>query len=424
MQTVYLDSLDIAKRACVHLGCAQILDVEEDSVQNYEITSIYDKLRQAELRRSLWVFSVKRCALRPLDTTTKVIVPELWDDAILYRPGSIVRDANGALWTSTMNANINYAPGTTPAWDTYFGPRSVTLYDEDIAYYAGELVYVATGSTGYVIFMSLISNNEDAPTTATAWDVLVTYKKDDVVKNAGTMWRSLVELNLGQTPSEGPAVWSSETTYTIGNSVTGSDGFRYTALGTTTNHDPVTDAGVHWSTAGVPTAWTALPAQYEADMNWLPIYGSVQSLGILYPLGSGPFSQQGTRNVYMLPNGFLRDLPQQPKAGSTNWLGASSAAPYRDWEYEGEYLITTDADVILYRYMADVTDVRKMDANFCEGLAARIAFETCERITQSGTKKNAIGLSYDRFMKEARMLNAIQGGEIEAPEDDYIACRR
>lgn len=156
---------------------------------------------------------------------------------------------------------------------------------------------------------------------------------------------------------------------------------------------------------------------------WKNLGIASSSLDILYPIGSGPKSQNGTRNVYRLPNGFLRQAPADPKEGSTSWLGAPSGLSYDDFNLEGNYFTTTEVDPIILRFVADVTTVPSMDPMFCEGLAARIGLEVCEALTQSTGKLQSIGAAYNRFMSEARIVNGIETGSTEPPIDDYIACR-
>ena len=74
-----MDSLDIANRALFHLGVQPLQSVTENSQRNATITFLYDKVRRAELRRNCWRFSTKRVALRPLTTTTQMVVPALYD---------------------------------------------------------------------------------------------------------------------------------------------------------------------------------------------------------------------------------------------------------------------------------------------------------------------------------------------------------
>ena len=421
----FLDSLDIANRACQRVGCSRILTVDEDSKANNELTFVYDKLRRAELRRNFWVFSIRRAVLRPIDTTTMLLDPAVWDATVTYAPGAIVKDENGSLWQSMMTENINNEPGSTVAWDGYFGPMTVHLYDAETTYYAGELVYAPAGNPGgYVVFTSLINGNEDDPEVGDAWVTTTTYNYGDVVTYGGYNWRSLIELNQGITPAVAPLDWDSTAVYAAAETVVASDGYIYTSVaGSNTGFDPVTDAGVHWTNSNLPAAWTRTPTVYTAATNWRPLFAAIRRIDIQYPVGAGPLSQSNTRSVFRKPNGYLRTAPEMGKQGSHSSLGAPSGLDYNDWEMEGDYIISSETTAILVRFVADLVDVSKMDDMFCEGLACRMGFETCEAITQSSSKQQTIGAAYLRFMTEARLVNAIEVGPTEPPEDDFITCR-
>jgi hypothetical protein len=86
-------------------------------------------------------------------------------------------------------------------------------------------------------------------------------------------------------------------------------------------------------------------------------------------------------------------------------------------------LISSDTGPITLRFVADITDVTEMHTLFCEGLAARIGLEVCETLTQSATKLGAIAKLYDRWMGEAGIIDAIEDGFDEPPEDDLIIVR-
>ena len=422
----YLDSLDIANRVCQFVGCPKILDIDEDSIQNTEITFAYDKLREAELRRNVWKFAIRNAILRAIDTDTMVLVPAEWDTVVTYLSGSIVKDENGLLWMSAIPNNRANEPGQSTAWERYFGPLTVTAFDADdeIAYSAGELVYVVTGEGGYVVFVSLTNENEDVPSTTSAWASTTTYKMDDVVSHSGSNWRSLIEINLAITPAEGPNAWDEDAIYTVGNDVTGSDGFQYEAQGTTTGDDPTTDDGTNWVANGTTTGWTAIPTLYTAALTWRPLFAGLEHVRLMYPPGVGPSSQAQTRNLFRLPSGYLRMAHQNPKAGSFTLMGSPTGLSYSDWDFQGNYFSSGAPDAILFRFVANVTTVSDMDAMFCDGLAARIGMAVCEPITQSGSKLKDIAGQYQTFMTEARLANALEVGAVEPPEDDFLACRR
>lgn len=419
--------VDIANRALQHLGAARIsesLGFTEDSTNAAEMAFAYDKLRRAELRSNLWKFSTRRAVLRPIDTDTMIIAPALWSSTTVYRPGAIVTDEGNQLWISNFPNNLNNAPGASFFWDAYIGPLTAQPWDEDTSYFAGELVYVYPGDGTVKAFVSLENSNTDNPETATDYDATVTYMKDQVVTSAGTPFISLIDFNLNQTPSATPAAWDDGTAYTIGQQVYGNDGFIYTATGSTTGDDPVTDGGVNWTNTNVLKPWTDTFTGGTGSAKWLDLSPiALTSLYLIYPIGTGPSTQSGTKNVYRLPAGFLRLAHQDPKAGSVSFLGAPSGQGYNDWLLEGDFIVSVDTSPIVLRFIADIQDVTAMDDMFCEGLAARMAFAACEVITQSTTKQGAAGSAYTKFMDDAKRANAIEIGAVEPPEDDYVQCR-
>lgn len=255
----------------------------------------------------------------------------------------------------------------------------------------------------------------------TAWNIATAYTQGAVVSYQNELWEA-VSASTGVTPGSDSADWEIycgpmtvqqtvlnddadglETAYFSGELVYG-DG----AADTTTVYRSLVNAN------------DALVSDATA---WLSLGVASTALTILYPIGSGPKAQNTTKNVFRLPNGFLRRAPDDPKEGSTSWNGAPSGLAYDDWNLEGDYIVSREVDPIILRFVADVTTVPAMDPMFCEGLAARIALEVCEPLTQSTTKIQTIGAAYNRFMSEARIVNGIETGATEPPLDDYIACR-
>jgi hypothetical protein len=118
-------------------------------------------------------------------------------------------------------------------------------------------------------------------------------------------------------------------------------------------------------------------------------------------------------NTFMLPAGYLR----------SDRLSHKFATPEDDREKLGEF-VTSKEPVLLFPFAADVQNVRRMDPMFCEGLAARIGYETADLLTQSTGKKREIAAAYNKFMGEARIINAIEAGPEEPDEDTFISVRR
>lgn len=414
----FLDSLDIANKALQHLGETRITSVDEDSKNNSSMAFAYDKLRRPELRRNLWKFSIKRAAIRPIGASTRLLAPRPWDNAVNYGQGSVVTDNNGDIWYTDQPNNLAQEPGVTSAWEQYFGPMTADLYDSTSSYYAGELVYTIEGSGGFVVFVSIQNTNTDEPGTSTPWDTTVTYEEGATVSRGGSQWFSLISLNTGITPADAPDAWDVTVTYSSSQQVTGSDGYIYTSIaGGNLAHDPTaSDTATYWTATGTPAAWSRLPAIYSSSTKWQPIYSALKNIDFLSPIGS-------TRSVYHLPANYLRNAPQNPKQGANSYLGGPSGPAYNDWEIEGDYLLTGDAGIILFRFGADVTRVSKMDDLFCEGLACRMAVDTANELTQQDRNLQSTTALYKKFMGEARTVNAIEVGSEEPSEDDYLTVR-
>jgi hypothetical protein len=149
----------------------------------------------------------------------------------------------------------------------------------------------------------------------------------------------------------------------------------------------------------------------------------ITTFNVVYPIGAGPSPQANFRNAFRLPSGYLRKAQQNPNAYPTSWLGGPSGTIYSDWTFEGDFLITTDTGPIPFRFVADVTDVTKMDDMFCEALAARLAMEVCEPITQSSSKLGNIAKIYDEWVSQARTVNGIETGSDDPPDDAYLTVR-
>jgi hypothetical protein len=157
--------------------------------------------------------------------------------------------------------------------------------------------------------------------------------------------------------------------------------------------------------------------------SWRVVAGTLTAIEFDYPIGAGPITQEATRNVFELPANYLRRAPQDPKEGSHSIQGAPTNLNYDDWNFEGNYLISSFSTPIVLRFVADITDVSSMDDLFCEGLGCRIGLEVCEELTQSADKISTIGAFYKEFMGDARQVNSIEIGSDEPPLDDYIATR-
>jgi hypothetical protein len=410
----YLGSLDIANQALKLMGQPPIERVDEISKANRETSEAYDRLRASELRRAIWKFAKRRSVLRPVEETTRVLDPRPWNEDQLYLEGALARDVNGTIWYSTIPDNIGNPPGASTVWEQYFGPLSVNEWQNDIEYFAGEVVWVNGVHPGsFVAFRSLQSQNTDFPLASTSWDPDTLFALNSIVLHAGASWRSVIPVNRGVEPEDPPLPFDINTTYDVNDTVTGWDRFIYQSLGPgNVGNDPVTSPS-QWVNTGKAAGWEREPVMYPSSVKWLPLYSDMRNLRYVYPVGTGPSCQVGTLNVFLLPSSFLRMASTDPK---------NSARVQSDWVLENDHITSRDPHILL-TYVADVHDVSRMDPMFCEGLACRIALACCESITQSTTKLNSIGNQYQTFMKEARMVDAIEDEYEEPPVDDLLLER-
>lgn len=426
-------AVDIANRALDHVGGDAIADFTENSLRASITGRVYDKLRQAELRRNVWTFARRKVVLRALDDNTRILAPALWVAGTTYFVGSIVADDNGTAWISVIPDNLGNDPQNSTAWQQYFGPMSVSLYDSSQSYYSGELVYTTPGDGTARVYLSLQTGNTDDPATPTAWSATAVYQKNQVATYSATPYMSRIDFNTNQTPSAltAAADWASSTTYAINDYATGSDGVTYQSTGNgNVGNDPISDGGVNWTSLDVLTPWQPSFVGGAGSLKWLQIGGTefpngvgLSGQNIVYPIGSGPWTQSSTANVYRLPAGFLRKAPTAPKDGLISILGVPGNPIADDWLFQGGYIISRQNGPIILSFVADTSDVRAMDPMFCEGLAARIGLSVCERLTQSADKIKVIAAAYEKFMTEARLTNSIETGAEEPPLDDWIATR-
>lgn len=425
--------VDIASSALQLCGQSRLDPIKgftEPTKAARETSFAYGKMRRAELRRNAWRCAVKMAVLRAIDPNTRLLTPALWSPTSTYFANSIVTDQNNNLWISNTPNNLNNDPLASLTWEPYFGPLTVMLYTTATSYFAGEMVYTTPGDGTARTYLSLQDGNSDDPAVATPYAAAVVYTKNQVVTFASVAYMSLIDFNTGNSPSSSPAPWVSTTTYAAGNAVAGSDGVKYISIAAgNAGNDPTIDGGLNWTNTGVLAPWTTVFTGGAGSDKWLQIGGAefsagvaLASLGVAYSPGTGPSWQSSTRNVYRLPNGFLRLAPQNPK-GTATWLGGPSGNAYNDWNLQGDTLITGDSGPIPLRFVADLTDVRRMDDLLCVTLGYRVAIAVCETLTQSASQLTNIEKAYSVFRNDAATVNAIEMGYDDPPDDEYVTVR-
>lgn len=249
-----------------------------------------------------------------------------------------------------------------------------------------------------------------------AWASGTTYQAFRVVTYNGYAYISMAAANVGHQPDTSPGFWQLYTGTVVADPFDTTGGTSYFTGQIV--YDALNSNNVYISLV------SANVDALNVSASWLQLTdATVTTLYIVYPANAGPSSLSGTRNIFILPANYLREAPQDPKAGANSFLGAPGGLMYKDWLYENNYFSTFDPGPILYRFAADVPDTTQFHTLFVNGLSARIGMEICEPITQSESKlKNVTGM-YVKFMGEARQVNAIEKGTEEPAEDDFITTR-
>lgn len=425
----YQAPVDIGNKALQHCGAKRISSFSEISVNASEVSFAYDKSREAELSDRYWTFAIKHAVLRPRDANMMLLSPSLWSQLTTYFIGSIVADQSGNLWISNIPININNDPLLTTFWEPYCGPLGVPLYNSSIAYLSGELVYKTPGDGTNKVYMSLIDGNSDDPATATAWSSSATYFKDQVITFNSVAYKSLIDLNINNEPDLAPALWSVGTTYSSGTKVGASDGIIYQSVSNANiGNDPTTDGGAHWTNTGILNPWTTVIGGGSGSVNWLEIGGSdfpsgvaLTTINTRYPVTAGPSTDTTSLNAFVLPGNYLRRAPQNPKRAAPA-LGGPTGQNYEDWLIEHPYLLSRE-NIIILRFVANFTDVSRMTTPFCEGVAARLAFDVVDKVTQSTAKRELVAKIYEEWDKTAHLIDGIEQDYDDPPDDDFIAVR-
>jgi len=117
--------------------------------------------------------------------------------------------------------------------------------------------------------------------------------------------------------------------------------------------------------------------------------------------------------AYPVPNDFLR-LIKPARLGL-------------DWHLEQHQgvlaILTNDGGPLDIRYIARVTNPVLFDPCFVEMLACKVAWNGCERITQSNVKKQAIMQEYAEHRADARRTNAFELPKNAEPVDEWLVSR-
>jgi len=93
-----------------------------------------------------------------------------------------------------------------------------------------------------------------------------------------------------------------------------------------------------------------------------------------------------------------------------------------EYELEGKAILA-NATALYIRYIDQITDPNEFDALFIDAVATRLAFELCESLTQSNTKKNELWQEYQDSLTRAMRADGQENPPAPFEEDEWIAVR-
>lgn len=93
-------------------------------------------------------------------------------------------------------------------------------------------------------------------------------------------------------------------------------------------------------------------------------------------------------------------------------------------EYQVESGTILANDSVLYvRYIREVSDPNEYDVHFVNTVATRLAFELCEALTQSSTKKGELWEEYKQTKNDAKGVDGQENPPQQFEEDEWINVR-
>lgn len=131
----------------------------------------------------------------------------------------------------------------------------------------------------------------------------------------------------------------------------------------------------------------------------------------------------GYNYLYQLPTDCLRVVQVNDAwvaVGLTDYIGGPDAEPYK---ITGRRIETDYAAPLKLRYLKRIEDTSQWDACFVEYFACRLAYEMCETLTQSNTKKESLRGDMRQHITEAIRANAIELPPTPLPDDSWVLGR-
>lgn len=178
----YSTPIDIANFAATLLGARRITTLSDSSKFARDANFVIDKVRGAELRRSVWTSATRRAVMRENVSTTVDIAFVAWAVGTTYAQGDVISYTN-MLWMSMVASNLANIPGAAgmgAKWVPYFGPTVAQSYDAAVAYYPGDVAF-----TSSVVYIAVAPSTNQAQAANTAyWHIMAGATKTTIVQTS------------------------------------------------------------------------------------------------------------------------------------------------------------------------------------------------------------------------------------------------
>lgn len=130
----------------------------------------------------------------------------------------------------------------------------------------------------------------------------------------------------------------------------------------------------------------------------------------------------GFTYAYQLPADCLRVV----QVNDIYWV--ANLTDYRTqldvpYQIEGRKILSNFAAPLKVRYVSRVEDTQQWDSCFAETFASLLAYETCEAITQSNTKKQEMFADYRANIREAKLIDAIENPPEPLADSSWLLSR-
>ena len=122
--------------------------------------------------------------------------------------------------------------------------------------------------------------------------------------------------------------------------------------------------------------------------------------------------------------GYARRFPLPVDCLRVLEVEGEAAGPGAGWIVEGRAVLTDIGAPLRVRYLRRLTDATLFDPLLAEALAARLAVELCEALTQSNTKRQMLLEDYAEIVARARSADGQEGTPPALAESPWVLARR